>query len=155
MNRNILCITLLSLICIGCVSDFRIGNFIHHQVAMFGGYYARQELDTDAETGDTQEWTTGLASTWGHRQMEFYVGMDMETASFDIKGVSDNLRAVMGDGFGIHAIDTALCGFIPTSCLRGQFVGDSNKRMDLIGDIMEGPSRDAFMKAVVENTRED
>ncbi len=151
--RYPLCIILL--ICASCVSDLRVGSFIHHQGAMFGGYYVRQEDDTNKASGDTQVWTTGLASTWGHRQMEFYVGMDMETASFDIKGVSDNLRAVMGDGFGIHAIDTALCGFIPTSCLRGQFVGDSNKRMDLIGDIMEGPSRDAFMKAVVENTRED
>ena len=143
-------VLLIAVILLGCVSDTRIGPVSHHG-ALFGSFYNRVEDDAD----DSQLWVTSVAATFGHRNMEWYVDDEQETGSFELRGVSDNLRAVIGDDFGVKAIDTALCGFIPTSCIGGAFGGGSDDRLEAMRELLESEDRDAFIEAVANETRSE
>lgn len=132
-----------------CVSRISIGP-VKHTGALFGSFLNRVQDDKDDGV-----WYTEGAATYGHRNMEFYADADAEWIVFDLKGASDNLRAMVGDGAGIKAIDTALCGFIPTSCLNGMFKGDDVQRMGAIEEVLGSDDRDAFIETVADETRDD
>ena len=66
----------------------------------------------------------GVASTWGHGKIQ----SDIDTVVSDRKGVSANLRGVLGDGLGIVIADKALCAIpaVTPSCLADRFIGNSD-----------------------------
>lgn len=66
----------------------------------------------------------GVASTWGHGE----ISADIDAVVSDRKGVSANLRGVLGDGLGIVIADKALCAIpaVAPSCLADRFIGNSD-----------------------------
>lgn len=66
----------------------------------------------------------GVASTWGHGD----VVASKKTVGSKRKGVSENLRGVLGDGLGLVIADKALCAIpaVAPSCLLGRFIGNSD-----------------------------
>jgi len=67
--------------------------------------------------GELTEWNTTVRRPWGTSDVEWKTTMSSETGAIRGEGISDNMRAVVGDDFGIKLTDSVICGVAPTSCI--------------------------------------
>lgn len=99
---------------LGCAANVSLGgsNGLHVGAALMGA------SGVDGAT------SRGVASTWGHGK----ISAGTKTVYSDRKGVSANLRGVLGDGLGIVIADKALCAIpaVAPSCLADRFIGNSD-----------------------------
>ena len=107
-------LALLSLLVTGCAGGVSLGgpNGLHVTGSLMGA------------SGYDAEHSRAVASTWGNGSID----MGAKKSKIERRGVSDNLRGVIGDGFGIALADSALCAFVPTSCVFDRFTGSDQER---------------------------
>ncbi len=116
MNRAIALLGLVALV--GCTGTLSVGgdSGLHVTGALMGAAGTSSHGD--------------VAATWGNGSID----IGPKTANINRRGVSDNLRGVLGDGLGLVLADKLLCAIpaVAAQCVFdagvARFTGDDNAR---------------------------